>query len=210
MDPSVLEHVFEPFFTTKGPGRGTGLGLSTVYGIVRDAGGFIEVWSEPGGGSRFTILVPAADGDIQAINAAASTPPEQQAGTGVILVVEDEDAVRAVAVRALRRSGYTVLEAGSGAEAIALMESHEGPFDLLLSDVVMPGVSGVTLSRQLRESFPDLRVILTSGYAQDEFGDIDLEESAIAFLPKPYALAALVAKVAAVMGADEAASPDHA
>ncbi len=210
MDESVVEHVFEPFFTTKGPGRGTGLGLSTVYGIVRDAGGFIDVRSELGGGSRFTILIPAAEGDIQEIGTAANADGEQESGTGVILVVEDEAAVRAVAVRALRRSGYTVLEAGSGADALALMESYDGPFDLLLSDVVMPGVSGVTLSMRLREIFPDLRVILTSGYAQDEFGDIDLEASAIAFLPKPYTPASLVAKVAMAMRSPEAADPDQA
>ena len=197
-----LARIFEPFFSTKEVGSGTGLGLSTVYGIVRQTGGFIFVDSAPGEGAKFTIYLPRH----QAANKAAAVTAEAESearersagdltGTGTILLVEDEDAVRVFSARALRNKGYQVLEARSGEAALSVLNSETNRIDLLVSDVVMPHMDGPTLIRHVRDKRPDMKVIFISGYTEDKFRDqIDAGEH-IHFLPKPFSLKQLAGKV---------------
>ncbi len=201
-----LARIFEPFFSTKEVGSGTGLGLSTVYGIVRQTGGFIFVDSAPGEGAKFTIYLPRH----QAAKAAAAVTAEAESearersagdltGTGTILLVEDEDAVRVFSARALRNKGYQVLEARSGEAALSVLNSETNRIDLLVSDVVMPHMDGPTLIRHVRDKRPDMKVIFISGYTEDKFRDqIDAGEH-IHFLPKPFSLKQLAGKVKEVL-----------
>ncbi|HET8613727.1 MAG TPA: response regulator [Sphingomonas sp.] len=189
--PDVLPKIFEPFFTTKEVGKGTGLGLSTVYGIVKQSGGFIFADSEIGRGTSFVIYLPVFHGETAADTAAA--PPQESAelwGSGSILVVEDEDMVRAVAERALSRQGYTVHTAANGEEALALLaaQPEEGPgYDLLISDVMMPTMDGPTLVRHARRRYPNLPILFMSGYAEEQLRrSIDLDN--VSFLPKPFSV----------------------
>ncbi|MDQ2891885.1 MAG: response regulator [Pseudomonadota bacterium] len=194
----VLPKIFEPFFTTKEVGKGTGLGLSTVYGIVKQSGGWIFADSKSGPGSgpgaTFSIYFPVhASGAPVRIAAAPrhAAKPADMWGTGTILLVEDEDMVRAVAERALTRQGYTVLTAENGEAALELLETSGRP-DLLISDVVMPVMDGPTMVRQVRKAYPDLPVIFMSGYAEEQLRkSIDID--AVAFLPKPFSVAQLAA-----------------
>jgi PAS domain S-box-containing protein len=172
IDADTRARLFEPFFTTKPPGKGTGLGLATAYGIVRQSHGFIDVRSEAGRGASFSVYLPlvdappgdaAAEGDAPAQDHTASADDQPT----VVLVVEDEDAVRAFVVAALRSRGHVVLEASSGADALALAMSHEGPIDLLLTDVVMPGMRGSELAQRLRSARPDSRIVFMTGYTDD-------------------------------------------
>ncbi|HZI89438.1 MAG TPA: PAS domain S-box protein, partial [Candidatus Polarisedimenticolia bacterium] len=185
----IQTHLFEPFFTTKEQGKGTGLGLSVVYGIVRQSAGDILVESEPGRGATFRILLPrmaesAAGGGSEREHANAPIPK----GEGTILLVEDETAVRALARDFLRVFGYDVIEAASGEEAIALFETHRGALRGVVSDIVMPGMSGVELARHLIALEPGLKVLLVSGYAKDSFHREDLTRDGLLFLQKPYTL----------------------
>jgi two-component system, cell cycle sensor histidine kinase and response regulator CckA len=200
----IVEKIWEPFFSTKEVGKGTGLGLSTVYGIVKQTGGFIYCDSEIGKGTTFSIYLPRhypKPVDPSAV-AAKEEVKEKRAdltGKGRILLVEDEDAVRAFAIRALSSRGYTVIEADSGESALAVMEEQTEPFDLILSDVVMPEMDGPTLLRELRKRGVTTRVIFISGYAEDAF-EKNLEgQTDFAFLPKPFSLKQLVEKVKEVM-----------
>jgi two-component system cell cycle sensor histidine kinase/response regulator CckA len=201
-----LARIFEPFFSTKEVGSGTGLGLSTVYGIVRQTGGFIFVDSAPGEGAKFTIYLPrhqAAKATAAATAEAESEARERSAGdltgTGTILLVEDEDAVRVFSARALRNKGYQVLEARSGEAALSVLNSETNRIDLLVSDVVMPHMDGPTLIRHVRDKRPDMKVIFISGYTEDKFRDqIDAGEH-IHFLPKPFSLKQLAGKVKEVL-----------
>lgn len=192
--PEVLPKIFEPFFTTKEVGKGTGLGLSTVYGIVKQSGGYIFAESEAGRGATFTIYLPVyaagAAGAPTAIEAPRRPPeraPRQDLwGTGTILVVEDEDMVRAVAERALTRQGYTVLTAENGEAALELLDGCPRP-DLLISDVVMPTMDGPTMARHVRARYSDLPILFMSGYAEEQLRrSIDLDR--VAFLPKPFSV----------------------
>jgi CheY-like chemotaxis protein len=177
MDPITLERIFEPFFTTKEVGRGTGLGLSTVYGIVQQAGGAVFVESEPGAGARFRLYFPAAEGAVAP--ASGGDPGEASPPGGeTVLLVEDEPELRAPLLRILREHGYRVLEAGDADEALAAADTH-GPVDLLLSDVVMPRGSGVELARALAGRHPGLRTLLMSGYpfealSRDGVGEMEV------------------------------------
>lgn len=194
-----LQRIFEPFFTTKGVGSGTGLGLSTVYGIVRQTGGFVLVESEKGEGTTFTILLPRHKGEARPDQ---GEPRERRGsdltGSGTIMLVEDEDAVRVFSARALRNKGYQVLEAKNGEAALQQLGTDGNRIDLLITDVVMPQMDGPTLARHVRQMRPDMRVIFISGYAEDRLGEIDGVEVAH-FLPKPFSLKQLASKVKEVI-----------
>jgi PAS domain S-box-containing protein len=197
MDSSTQAHIFEPFFTTKDPGKGTGLGLATVYGIVKQHGGNIWVYSEPGQGTAFKIYFPRVE------TGAAKTEPHRAAapelrGSETILVVEDEQAVRSLMVRMLRSMGYWVLEASRADEALMVCLRHKGPVHLLLTDVVMPQKSGRDLIDQLRPLRPDIKVLFTSGYTEEALRRKVLERDA-AFIPKPFTEETLARKVRDVL-----------
>ncbi|HWN20364.1 MAG TPA: PAS domain S-box protein [Gaiellaceae bacterium] len=195
MDADTLEHVFEPFFTTKSKDEGTGLGLATVYGIVAQSGGDVLVSSAPGIGSTFRVLLPLSAGVV----AAPAEPAEALAASGAetILLVEDEEMIRRLVRDVLTRSGYTVYDAPAGAPALELLRSHDGEIDLLLTDVVMPGMSGPTLAKIATEERPSLRVLFTSGYTNEPEEIVDAPDSA--FLAKPFSPHELVAKVREVL-----------
>ena len=202
--PEIVEKIWEPFFSTKEVGKGTGLGLSTVYGIVKQTGGFIFCNSVLGKGTTFSIYLPRHYPSETEI-AVAAAKEEVKAkrsdltGKGRILLVEDEDAVRAFAIRALTSRGYTVVEADSGESALDVMKVQTEPFDLILSDVVMPEMDGPTLLRELRKRGVKTKVVFVSGYAEDAF-EKNLEgQTDFAFLPKPFSLKQLVEKVKEVM-----------
>ncbi|WP_245823185.1 ATP-binding protein [Antarctobacter heliothermus] len=192
-----LQKVFEPFFTTKRTGEGTGLGLSTVYGIVKQTGGFIFVDSVVGQGTCFTLLFPAFETPRQetpvAVQKEERKLPEQ--GTGVVLLVEDEAPVRAFAARALRLRGYTVIEAETAEDALSTLDDDDLAVDIFVTDVVMPGMDGPTWVRKARERRPDTCVVFVSGYAEDAFGEGSEEIPNSVFLPKPFSLSDLTETV---------------
>lgn len=194
----IKQEIFEPFFTTKPVGEGTGLGLSTVYGIVKQAGGFLFVDSEEGCGTTFRIYLPRFDDENYDHHAEKKKKKTVKAGdmtgTGRVLLVEDEDFVRSFAVRALTRQGYEVLEAASGVEALEVMEACDGEVDIVVSDVVMPEMDGPTLLKELRQTNPDMKIIFVSGYPNEAFKQA-LGEEEFAFLPKPFSFPELAAKV---------------
>ncbi len=191
--PDKLQKVFEPFYTTKRTGEGTGLGLSTAYGIVKQTGGFIFVDSTVGSGTCFTLLFPVHDSttpaEVQPKEVETTGPARH--GEGVILLVEDEAPVRAFASRALRLRGYTVLEAESGEAALNVLEDETLRVDLFVTDVVMPGLDGPGWVRKAREKRPETRVVFVSGYAEDSFSDQQAKIANSVFLPKPFSLADL-------------------
>ena len=193
MDPETLQRIFEPFFTTKGVGEGTGLGLATVYGIVKQSGGHIDAASTPGQGSLFRVILPIVREREEQPEAAPAEPA--QGGTETILLVEDERAVATLAESLLQRMGYRVLTAHSAAEAVARATAHTGPIDLVLTDVVMPGASGRDLVEKLRSSRPGIRVLYMSGYPSDAVVRHGVEEGEVPFLPKPFTMTSLAAKV---------------
>ena len=201
-----IGRIFEPFFSTKEVGAGTGLGLSTVYGIIRQTGGFIIVDSAPGRGTHFSIYLPLymVDGDAKAGAralplAVAAGGEADLTGSGTVLLVEDEDAVRLFGVRALSNKGYRVLEAKDGEAALDVINSTDVPIDLIISDVVMPGMDGHTLVRLVRHEHPGVKIILISGYAEDVVPEEIGRDPTIHFLPKPFSLKALAGKVKEVM-----------
>jgi len=185
MDPEVQARIFEPFFTTKPVGQGTGLGLSTVYGIVKQSGGFIWCYSEPGLGSTFKVYLPVlrAEMDPPRHPVRLSAP---RGGSETVLVVEDEDVVRAMACRGLRDHGYTVLEARNGVEAIALIQGHPASIDLVVSDVVMPELGGRELAARLASLDPSLPVLYMSGYTGEDVIQRGLMDPGAPFQPKPF------------------------
>ena len=204
MSDEVREKIFEPFFSTKEVGRGTGLGLSTVYGIVKQTGGYVFADSAVGRGTTMSVYLPRyveTAADLEAEK--AERPPEKPkdlTGRGTVLLVEDEDAVRSFAARALAQRGYRVLEATTGTEALDLFKSHHGEVDLVVSDVVMPEMDGPTLCDELRRERPDLKVIFISGYAEDAFRQHLAKNEDFMFLQKPFDLKQLAAAVKAALG----------
>jgi PAS domain S-box-containing protein len=200
MDPETRTRVFEPFFTTKEVGKGTGLGLSMVYGIVKQSGGYIWVYSELGLGTTFKIYLPAVEAEAQVIAApgAVSAPT----GSETILLVEDEDGVRELLDELLTEQGYRVLSASRGADALALAERAEGEIELLVTDVVMPEMSGHELALRLRSRRPGLRVLYLSGYTDETIAHHGVLEPYAAFLGKPFTRAALATKVREVLTSD--------
>jgi PAS domain S-box-containing protein len=198
LTPEARAHLFEPFFTTKELGKGTGLGLATVYGIVKQNGGFIYVDSAPGQGTTVRVYLPLSTEPLPGADAALSAPPPS-GGSETVLLVEDEAAVRQFARRALESSGYCVLSAGDGAEALALASRHPGPIHVLLTDVVMPGMGGPELARRLSLLRPTLRVLYCSGYTDDASLRDGVRESGTAFLQKPFAPEDLIHKIREVL-----------
>jgi PAS domain S-box-containing protein len=198
MAPSVIEHLFEPFFTTKGPGKGTGLGLATVYGIVQQAGGFITVETRLGAGSVFRVFLPSI-AQVEPQPDARQAPPPKP-GRETVLLVEDEDAVRRLARLSLERHGYTVLEAAGGEEALRLSETFAGGIDVLVTDVVMAGMNGREVSERLRTSRPSLKVLFMSGYNDDAVVRSGLGETPTAFLQKPFDSRILAMRIREVLG----------
>ncbi|MDE1972653.1 MAG: response regulator [Hyphomicrobiales bacterium] len=218
---AIRDKIFDPFFSTKEVGKGTGLGLSTVYGIIKQTGGFVYVESTLHQGSTFRIFLPrhvataqeAAEGELEVpviagmiaatdqVKRAASAVGADLTGEGTILLVEDEEGLRALNARGLASRGYTVLEAGNGVEAIEVLEKSAKPVDLVVSDVVMPEMDGPTLARELRVRNPGLKIIFVSGYAEDAFQKNLPEHSQFAFLPKPFTLKQLVAAVKETLAA---------
>ena len=197
MDDLTRERIFEPFFTTKDPGEGTGLGLSTVYGIVRQAGGDIRVESEPGEGATFTVSLPAAAGFEEHDPTAAARPIAARAGR--VLLVDDEAGVRKVAGRALTRAGHELIVAGSGQEALDVLDDGR-PIDLLITDLAMPGMNGIELAEHVRARHPHVPVLYISGYSDEVLATVHTTNTALDVLEKPFTPAVLAARVADVLG----------
>jgi CheY-like chemotaxis protein len=196
MDETTCAQIFEPFFTTKRTGKGTGLGLATVYGIVQQRGGSIWVESEPGKGTTFEVYFPR---ELSANETAGRAPPltARVAGSETILVVEDEETVRNLARRILGRAGYTVLAAASGSEALLVCERHPGAVHLMLTDIVMPQMNGKDLAERLVKLYPTLRVVYMSGYTDDAIGRV--LDPGTHFIAKPFNAADLTRMVREVL-----------
>jgi PAS domain S-box-containing protein len=199
MDPATLERAFEPFFTTKPKGEGTGLGLATIYGIVTQAGGYLRLYSEPGFGTACTVMLPATEEP-----AAGARPPDEGDLSGhgeVVLVVEDEDGIREVARRVLDRGGYRVLTAAGGSEAIDLVREYDGPIDLLITDVIMPGMIGHEVAAEIGALRPATRIMYMSGYAQPLVGPSQGLPADTILIEKPFTERSLMLKVREALGA---------
>jgi len=198
MDIDTQTHIFEPFFTTKGPGKGTGLGLSTVYGIVTQSGGYIGVSSTHGQGTTMTIDLPRVEDSLSdpTPNLPQMTPPQ---GTETVLLVEDEGTVRSVAREVLQMVGYTVLEAASGEEALQRVEQHSGAIDLLVTDVVMPGMNGRELAARLMVNYPSAQVLYLSGYTDEAIAHHGVLQAGIELLHKPFTPDVLARRVREVL-----------
>jgi len=198
MDQDTVAHIFEPFFTTKESGRGTGLGLSTVYGIVKQSGGYIWVYSEPARGSTFKVYLPRVDGASE--EAASTTPlPLGVRGTETILLVEDEEAVRELIRTVLTQHGYDVLAASDPQQAEEIVADTQREIHMLLTDVVMPGMSGRQLAARVTARRPGIRVLFMSGYTDNVITNGGMLEKGLAFLQKPFTPATLMDRVRGVL-----------
>jgi CheY-like chemotaxis protein len=204
MDQATLARIFEPFFTTKEVGQGTGLGLSTVYGIVKQSDGYVWAYSEPDRGATFKIYLPATPAPPADLPRRSGSVPAPANGE-LVLVVEDEESVRRTAARGLREAGYRVLEAESGKEGLDLVARSTERVALVLTDVVMPGMSGRELAAALAELIPGTPMLFTSGYTDSEIVGRGLLAPGAAFLPKPFTVNALVRAVRERMDAVESA-----
>jgi CheY-like chemotaxis protein len=204
MTPEVRAHIFEPFFTTKEKGKGTGLGLATVHGIVKQSGGHVAVYTEPGVGTTFKVYLPRVQ---QAASRGGSHPGQVliPRGTETVLLVEDDAAVRALTRQVLAGLGYTTLVAGDGSEAVRLAEGHGGAIDLLVTDVVLPEMGGRKVAERLRPVRPGLRVLYVSGYTDDAVVRHGILEDQVHFLSKPFSPAVLAQKVREVLDAENTA-----
>jgi CheY-like chemotaxis protein len=199
IEPHLLPHVFEPFFTTKSQGKGTGLGLATCYGIVRQAGGRIEVDSVVGVGTTFRVVLPAAPPGERPPEPATLVRDAEPPGEAEILVVEDEPQVRQFLVRSLTALGYDVTAVEHGKEAVALATQRAAPFDLVVTDVVMPVMGGVEMVERLRERWPTLEAVYLSGYTDDRVLRAEIATDPLHFLAKPFSRDALAERVRALL-----------
>jgi len=185
MDPDTLENVFDPFFTTKDLGEGTGLGLATVFGIVKQSGGFINVYSEPGSGTTFRVYLRPHVGDAD--RTMAKDVDEIPSGRGeTVMVVEDDDAILTLTRKILERLGYVVLTASAPGEAVALAEEHDNLIHLVITDVIMPEMNGRDLGRELKVRYPDLKVLFMSGYTANVIAHQGVLDEGVHFLQKPF------------------------
>jgi CheY-like chemotaxis protein len=207
MDRQTLARVFEPFFTTKTRDRGTGLGLSTVYGIVKQSAGNIWAYSELGRGTTFKIYLPRVTSGPRPAPAARTVAPRKATGSETILVVEDEDALLEVARRTLQAAGYTVLAAGDGEHAIQALTRHVGEVQLLLTDVIMPRMGGRDLAQSVSRMRPRIKVLYMSGYTDEAIVHHGVLEAGINFLAKPFVAADLLGKVRQVLDGGDGAAP---
>jgi two-component system, cell cycle sensor histidine kinase and response regulator CckA len=198
MDKETQLRIFEPFFTTKEKGKGTGLGLSTVYGIVKQSGGYVMVQSEQGQGTTFQIYLPQVEGAAE--KQPALLPDAALGGTETVLLVEDEDSVRQLVRDTLEAKGYRVLEAESGEAGLSIAEGHDGKIDLVITDVIMPGIGGRELVKQLAQARPSTKFLYLSGYTEDAIVSEGSLEEGTAFLQKPFSLQSLSRKVREVLG----------
>ena len=198
MDEATQAHIFEPFFTTKEPGKGTGLGLSTVYGIVKQSGGYLDLESSPGAGSTFTIYLPRLEAIVEPPKAKIPITASFR-GEETVLLVEDEDVLRGLLAKFLRLYGYTVLEARHGGEALLTCERHQGPIHLMVTDVVMPQMSGRELADRLTPLRPEMKIIYMSGYTEDALVQHGVADLSVAFLQKPFKPIELARRVHAVL-----------
>ncbi|GAB4372283.1 MAG: hypothetical protein Kow00128_20900 [Deltaproteobacteria bacterium] len=199
MDAETLTHLFEPFFTTKEVGRGTGLGLAIVHGAVRQMGGTVEVWSEPGRGASFRLFFPATEAPAEA-EAESGLPGEAAGAKGTVLVVEDEEPVRTLICDVLRREGYDLLEAADGEEALRVVSRYDGSISLVVTDLVMPGMNGRDLGKALRSGHPGIAVLYTSGYPGEPFLTEGALEEGSRYLQKPFSPEALSRAVGEMLG----------
>jgi CheY-like chemotaxis protein len=190
VDPAVQEHVFEPFFTTKANGKGTGLGLATCHGIVKQNGGHIDFVSESGKGTTFEIYLPRAEA-ARSVAEAPSPTASAQRGNETILLIEDEEPVRKLCTHALEQLGYTVIAAAAGGEGLERAARFDGSIDALVTDVVLPDMRGPKIAERLREVRPDIAVLFTSGYTQDAIARDGVLEQGVNFLQKPFAMSKL-------------------
>jgi two-component system, cell cycle sensor histidine kinase and response regulator CckA len=186
---SDLPQIFDPFFTTKAIGRGTGLGLSIVYGIVKQSGGYIWVYSEPGQGTTFKLYFPRTDAVLDTLPWRADVAGRATGQT--VLVVEDDSSIRGNVCDCLTHLGYTVLEAGSGEAALELCEQKLGAIDLVITDLIMPGIGGQKMARQLEERYPNVQILFTSGYTEDTVAQREMLREGSQFLEKPFSVADL-------------------
>jgi CheY-like chemotaxis protein len=204
IDEAARAHLFEPFFTTKDRGKGTGMGLPTVYGIVAQSGGHIEVDSAPGAGSEFRIYLPRVDAPMPEAAAVGAAPPAEPvappSGAATVLLAEDESVIRTLVAAILARDGHAVLEAQNGVEALEVAEAHAGPIDLLLTDVVMPRMGGRELAERLVRLRPETKVLFMSGYPDDELGVEGVLPDHVAFLAKPFTPEGVSRKVRELLG----------
>jgi two-component system cell cycle sensor histidine kinase/response regulator CckA len=198
MDKEVQEHIFDPFYTTKEKGKGTGLGLSTIYGIVKQNNGFIWVYSEPGQGSTFEVYLPKVKGDVKA-EEKGQTPVENLDGFETVLIVEDNDSLRKLARTVLKQNGYKVLAAENGEDALRISMGNKGPIDLIVTDVVMPKMSGRETVERLQPLYPKMKVIYMSGYTDNSIVHHGVLTPGLNFLEKPFSPEGLARKVREVL-----------
>jgi two-component system cell cycle sensor histidine kinase/response regulator CckA len=201
MTGETLAHIFEPFYTTKETGKGTGLGLSTAYGIIKQSGGSIQAESSPGKGTRFRVQLPACPGS-PAPAPTRNGEEEPAAGSGTVLVVEDDANVRALLENLLQRGGYAVMAAGNGSEALALLQGRPGSIDLLVADLVMPGMNGRELAEKLRSAQPGVKILFISGYPPDSVSLREPQSDNSSFLPKPFSAEVFLKSVRELLDKD--------
>jgi signal transduction histidine kinase/CheY-like chemotaxis protein len=207
MDAETVSHIFEPFFTTKEKGRGTGLGLATVYGIIKQSGGHIWVYSEPGKGSTFKIYLRRLDKSAASEAGPSCAWEGALPGTETVLLVEDDEQVRNMAKKGLSLHGYDVIAAGNGEEALKVLEAHEGPVRILVTDVVMPGLSGGELALRIASTHPEMKILYVSGYTDSAIVHHGVLEAGVSFLQKPFTPGALARKVREVLDGPRAPIP---